>query len=111
VAYVRKEEDAVGLAYPLSKVWAAIPEVLNSLGWTVERVDDVIHRVRAKARASFVAWVPVDEVSVFVIDAVRVDKNATRVSVAAETSGSVADYGRTRKRVDLFFQQLRKQLT
>lgn len=111
MVYVRKEEDAMGLAYPLSKVWAAIPKALNSLGWTVERVDDVIHRVKAKAKASLVAWVPVDEVSVFVVDAVRVDKNTTRVSVTAETSGALADYGRTRKRVDLFFQELRKQLT
>jgi hypothetical protein len=110
VAYVKKEEDAIGLAYPLSKVWASIPKALNSLGWKVERIDNIIHCVKAKAKASLMAWVPIDEVSVFVIDAVSINKNTARVSVTGETSSALADYGRTRKRINLFFQELQKQL-
>lgn len=110
MAYVRKEEDTIGLAYPLNKVWRAIPKALNSLGWKVERIDDITHRVKAKTRASLMSWG-----SVFLIDAVPIDENTTRVSVAAETAvttvTAIVDFGRTRQWIKLFLDELRKQLS
>jgi len=100
----------IELAYPLKKVWAAIPKALVSLGWNVELIDDIAHRVEAKTKTSLMAWG-----SVFLIDVVPIDKNTTRVSVVAETAvttvTALADYGRTRQRIELFFQELQKQLS
>jgi hypothetical protein len=110
VAWVRKGEDMIELAYPLKKVWAAIPKALVSLGWNVELIDDIAHRVKAKTKTSLMAWG-----SVFLIGVVPIDKNTTRVSVVAETAvttvTALVDYGRTRQRIELFFQELQKQLS
>jgi hypothetical protein len=109
MAYLRKEKETVEIAYPLSKVWAAVPKALEGLGWILEQIDDTVHHVKAKTTAGFVSWS-----SVFVIDAVPVDEKKTRVSVAAETPvttiTAVVDFGRTRQRIDLFFAALANQL-
>jgi len=110
VAYVRREENMMELTYPLKKVWAVIPKALVSLRWNVEVIDDTAHRVKAKTKTSLMAWG-----SVFLIDAVPIDNNTTRVSVVAETAVTtitgLVDYGRTRQRIELFFQELQKQLS
>jgi uncharacterized lipoprotein len=110
MAYVRKKEITLELAYPLNKVWRAIPKALNSLGWKVECIDDITHRVRAKTKTNLMAWG-----SVFLIDAVPMDESTTRVSVAAETPvttvTALVDYGRTWQRIELFLEELRKQLS
>jgi hypothetical protein len=110
VAYLRKEKETVEIAYPLGKVWAAIPEALISLEWTVEQVDDTVYHVKAKTKAGFISYP-----SLLLIDAVAVDEKTARVTVTAETPvttiTSIADFGRTRDRIELFFEALAKQLT
>jgi len=110
VAYVRREESMIELPYPLKKVWSRVPKTLVSLGWSVELVDDAAHRVKVKTRSSLMAWG-----SVFLIDAVAVNEKTTRVSVAAETPVTaitgLVDFGRTGQRIDLFFQELQRQLS
>jgi hypothetical protein len=53
--------------------------------------------------------------SVLIIDGAAVDKKTSRVKVTAETPvttiTSIADFGRTRERIDQFFEALAKQLT
>jgi hypothetical protein len=109
MAYVRKEEDTIELAYSLNKVWRAIPEVLKSLGWKVEHIDNMAHRVKARTRSSLMSWG-----SVFLINAMLVDESTARVSVAAETVvttvTALVDFGRARRLIDLFLEELRKQL-
>ena len=110
MAYLRKEREMVEIAYSLNNVWTAIPKVLTSLEWGVEQIDDTAHHVKAKTKAGLMSWS-----SVLLIDAVPVDKNTTRVSVAAETPvttiTAMVEFGRTRQRIDLFFTELEKQLT
>jgi hypothetical protein len=110
MAYLRKEKETVEIDYPLDKVWAAIPKGLNSLDWTAEQVDDTAHHVKAKTKASFLSYA-----SVLLIDAVAVDEKTARVTVTAETPvttiTSVVNFGRTRDRIELFFEALAKQLT
>jgi len=109
MAYLRKEKETVEIGYSLNKVWTAIPKVLTSLESNIEQIDDTAHHVKAKTKAGLMAWS-----SVLLIDAVPVDKNTTRVSVAAETPVTtitvMIDFGRTRQRIDLFFTELAKQL-
>lgn len=109
MAYVRREQNMVELAYPLKKVWTVIPKALDTVGCNVELVDDNAHRVKAKTSTSLMAWG-----SVLLIDVLSVDKNTTRVSVRAETPvttvTALVDYGRTRQTIELFFRELKKQL-
>lgn len=110
MAYLRKEKETFEIDYPLPKIWRAIPKALTSLEWTVDEVDDAAHHVKAKTKAGFMAYS-----SVLQIDAVPVDKKTARVTVTAETPvttiTSIADFGRTTHRIDLFFEALSKQLS
>ena len=110
VAYLRKEKETFEIDYPLGKIWVAIPKALASLEWTVEEIDYTAHHVKAKTKAGFMSYA-----SVLIIDAVAVDKKTARVKVTAETPvttiTSIADFGRTRDRIELFFDALAKQLT
>lgn len=109
MAYLRKEKETVEIAYPLNKVWTTIPKALASLEWNVEQIDEIAHHVKVKTKAGPMSWS-----SVLLIDAVPVDENTTRVSVAAETPvttiTAIVDFGRTRQRIDQFFAALAKQL-
>ena len=110
MAYLRKENETVEIDHPLDKVWAAVPKVLASIEWTVEETDDTKHHIKAKTKGGFMSYP-----STLIIDAVAVDKKTARCKVTAETPvttiTSIADFGRTRDRIDLFFEALAKQLT
>jgi hypothetical protein len=110
MAYLRKEKETFEIDYSLLKIWRAIPKVLASLEWAIDEIDDAAHHVKAKTKAGFMAYS-----SVLLIDAVPVNKKTARVTVTAETPvttiTSIADFGRTQHRVDLFFEALAKQLS
>jgi hypothetical protein len=109
MAYLRKEKETVEISYPLGRVWEAIPKALISLEWKVEEIDDTKHHVKVKTKAGFMSYS-----SVLVIDAVHVDEKTARVSIVAETPvttiTSIADFGRTRDRIESFIEELAKQL-
>jgi ribosome-associated translation inhibitor RaiA len=110
MAYLRKQKETFEIDYPLPKIWKAIPKALASLEWTVNDIDNLAHHVKAKTKAGFMAYS-----SVLLIDAVPVSKKSARVTVTAETPvttiTSIADFGRTLHRIDLFFEALAKQLS
>ena len=110
LAYLRKEKETFEIDYPLTKIWAAIPKALASLEWTIEEIDDDAHHAKAKTTKGFMSYA-----SVLTIDAAPVDKKTARVTVTAETPvttiTSIADVGRTQHRIDLFVEELAKQLT
>lgn len=109
MAYLRKKKETVEIDYPLGKVWAAIPKALDILEWIEEEIDDTTHHIRAKTKGGFMSYP-----SLLIIDARAVDEKTARVEVSAETPvttiTSVADFGRTRDRIELFFEALAKQL-
>ena len=109
MAYLRKEKDTVEIDYPLDKVWAAVPKALASLQWTIEEKDDAAHHAKVKTEGAFLSYP-----SVLMIDAVAVDEKTARFKVTAETPvttiTAMADFGRSRDRIDLFFEALAKQL-
>lgn len=109
MAYLHKEKETVEISHALGRVWEAISKALTSLEWKVEEIDDMKHHVKVKTKAGFMSYS-----SVLVIDAVLVDEKTTRVSIVAETPvttiTSLTDFGRARDRVELFINELAKQL-
>jgi len=109
VAYLRQEKETVEIDYPLSKVWEAMPKALALLEWTIEQSDDEAHHAKVKTKSAFLSYS-----STLIIDAVPVNEKKCRVTVKAETPvttvTSIADFGRSRERIDLFFSALAKQL-
>ena len=109
MAYLRKEEDTVEIDHSLSDVWTAIKNVLTSLDWSIEQVDEAEHRVKAKTKAGPMSWS-----SMLLIEVVPVNENTTRVSVAAETPVTtivaIVDFAQGMRRIGLFFTELAKQL-
>lgn len=109
MAYLRKEKETVEIDYSINRIWTAISKVLANLEWSVDQIDDTAHHVKAKTKTSFMSWG-----SLVLIDAVPVDKNTTRVSVAAETPvttiTAIVYFGQARHRINLFFAALEKEL-
>jgi carbon monoxide dehydrogenase subunit G len=109
MAYLRKEKETVEIDYPLAKVWAAIPEVLASLEWKTEQIDDAAHQATVKTKAGFISYS-----STLTIYGVSVDEKKCRITVHGETPittiTAVADFGRTSDRVELFFETLAKRM-
>ena len=109
MAYLRKEKETVEIDYSLSEVWTVIPEVLASLEWKIEQIDDSAHHAKVKTKAGFMSYA-----STLAIDGVPVDEKKCRITVQGETPvttiTAVADFGRTSDRIHLFFETLAKRL-
>ena len=110
MAYLRKEDETVEIDYPLDKVWSAVPKALANLEWDIEESDDAKNQIKAKTKGGFMSYP-----SRLIIDAAAVNEKTARVKVTAETPvttiTSIADFGRTQDRIDLFFEALANQLT
>lgn len=109
MAYLRKEEETFEIDYPLDKVWSAIPKALASLEWSIEETDNNIHHVKAKTKGAFMSYPSALKIKVMLID-----EKTARCKVTAETPvttiTSIADFGRTRDRINQFFEALARQL-
>jgi hypothetical protein len=110
VAYLRKEKQTFEIDYPLSEVWAAIPDVLSTLQWKAEQMDDATHKAKIKTTPGFMAYS-----SRLTIEGVVVDEKKCRITVEGETPvttiTSLTDFGRTSDRVALFFETLAKRMS
>jgi hypothetical protein len=109
MAYLRKEDEKVEIDHPLEKVWLAAQKALATLQWNVEQIDETAHRIRAKTQAGFMSYS-----SLLFIEMMSVSENKTKMSVHAETTittiTSVANFGQTRRRMNMFFEELARQL-
>ena len=109
MAYLRNEKENLEVDYPLEKIWAAIPEVIKILEWTIEEKDDAAHKAKVKTKGGFMAYG-----SILNIEVTSVDENTTRLSINAETPvttiTSIIDFGRTRDRMGQFIEILAKQM-
>jgi hypothetical protein len=109
VAYLRKQKTTFEIDYPLAEVWAAIPEVLKSLEWTTEEMDDAAHRAKVKTKPGFMSYR-----SKLTIEGAAVNEKKCRITVESETPvttiTSIADFGRTSDRVELFFETLARRM-
>ena len=109
MAYLRKEEETVEIDHPLSKVWVGIQQVLASLDWTTEQINETEHRVKAKTKAGPMSWS-----SILQINVTPVDEKTTRVLVKSETPVTMIvgmiDFAQGKRRIGQFFAELAKQL-
>jgi hypothetical protein len=109
MAYLRNEKETVEIDYPLAEVWAAIPEVIASLEWKMEQIDDAVHHATVKTKGGFMSYG-----STLTIDGMPVDETKCRVTVHGETTvttiTALADFGRASDRIQLFFETLAKRL-
>jgi uncharacterized lipoprotein len=107
MAYAREENDKLEVSYPLEKIWEAIPKAIDMLEWKILETDHSKHYFKIKTRAGFLAYPSTMKVDLEVID----EKN-TKLTVAVETPvttiTSIADYGRSRERIEQFIVMLAK---
>ena len=75
MAYLRNEKENLEVYYPLEKIWAAIPEVVKILEWTIEEKDDAAHKAKVKTKGGFMAYS-----STLDIEVTSVDEKTTRMS-------------------------------
>ena len=109
VAYLRKEKQTFEIDYPLAEVWAAILDVLNSLQWTIEQMDNEAHRAKIRTKHGFMSYS-----SNLDIEGQTVDDKKCRITVQGETPvttiTALADFGRTSDRIQLFFETLARRM-
>ncbi|HCW06837.1 MAG TPA: hypothetical protein DGG95_05675 [Cytophagales bacterium] len=107
MAYLREEKENLEVSYPIKILWDKIPKALEKLKWTTEEKEEAKFHLTVKTKGAFLSYS-----STMMIDLIVVDKNTTKMSIAAETPvttiTSIADYGRTRERIDMFVTTLAK---
>ena len=106
---MRKETETVEIDYPLEKVWKNIPKALKELEWSIESIDEKTRQVKAKTPKGYILWSTALQLDVF-----SVDNKTTRIKATSETPfttiSSIVDLGRSKRRTELFFAALAKQL-
>ncbi len=109
MAYTRNEQEKLEISYPMEDIWRAIPKAVETLGWTITEKDDQTHKLKLKTKAGFLSYS-----TIFNVELSSVDKDTSRMSIAAETPvttiTAMADFGRTQDRVDAFVVTLAKQM-
>lgn len=106
MAYLRDEKEKLEIDYPLEKVWAAVPDAVAMLQWTIQEKDDEAHKAKLKTKGGFLSYS-----TIILLEVKEVDEK-TQMFLNAETPvttiTSMADFGRTRDRVDQFIEALAK---
>jgi len=109
MAYVREEKQTFEIDYSLEKVWAAIPQAIKTLDWTIEATDNQAYKIKIKSRPGFFAYS-----SILNVELKSVDEKTVKLSINGETPvttiTSIADFGRTRDRLEQFVDTLAKEL-
>ena len=109
VAYLRQEKETYEIDYPIDEIWKAMPKATKKLKWQLEQADNEKHQAKVKTKAAFLSYS-----SILIVDAVAVNEKMCRVTVQAETPvttiTAVADFGRTRDRIEMFFAVLAEQM-
>jgi len=109
MAYVREEKQTFEIDYSLEKVWAAIPQTIKTLDWTIEATDDQAYKLKIKSKPGFFSYS-----SILNVEIKSVDEKTAKLAINAETPvttiTSIADFGRTRDRLEEFVETLAKEL-
>jgi hypothetical protein len=107
MAYAREENDKLEVSYPLAKIWEAIPKAIEMMDWTILETNNSKHYLKIKTKGGFISYSSTMKVYLEVID----EKN-TKLNVAVETPvttiSAMADYGRSRERIEQFVVTLAK---
>ena len=105
MAYLREEKETLEVAYPLAAVWEAIPKAVANIEWAIQETSEETHTVKIKTKGAFLSYP-----SKLTVNLSKVDEKTTRMTVSGETPvttiTSVADYGRTRERIEVLVATL-----
>jgi hypothetical protein len=107
MAYLREESEKVEVDYPIKALWDSIPKAVANLEWSIQESDEEKFHCLIKTKGAFLSYG-----STMKVDLTVVDENTTRMLISAETPvttiTSVADFGRTRDRIEMFVITLSK---
>jgi uncharacterized lipoprotein len=107
MAYLREEKENLEVSYPLNTVWEAIPKAIAKIEWTIQETNEETHTVKIKTKGAFLSYP-----SKLIVKLSKVDEKTTKMSITGETPvttiTSVADYGRTRERIEVLVATLSK---
>jgi len=107
MAYLREENEVLEVSYPHEAVWEAIPKAVAKIEWTIQETNEETHTLTIKTKGAFLSYG-----SKLTVNLSKIDEKTTRMSVKGETPvttiTSVADYGRTRERIEVFVATLSK---
>jgi hypothetical protein len=105
MAYLREEKESYEIDYPITQVWANISKAVKQLQWEIQKIDNTNHKATIKTKGAFLSYG-----STLYIDAKEVNEKTTHMNINAETPvttiTSVADFGRTRDRLEVFIAEL-----
>ena len=109
MAYLRSEKEDLEISYSLDSIWVAIPKAVKALQWSIEEKDDKAHKAKLKTKSGFMSYS-----SILYLEAKSEGEKTTRMAINAETPvttiTSMADFGRTRDRVEAFIIMLAKEM-
>ena len=110
MAYLREDKESMEVSYPVESIWQAIPKAIAQLEWTIEETDENTHHLKIKTKGAFLSYG-----STMKVDLTAINEKTTKMSINAETPvttiTSMADYGRTRERIDAFVGTLAKLMS
>ena len=105
MAYLREEKETLEVSYPLNAVWQAIPRAVAKVGWIIEETKEQSHYVKIKTKGGFLSYASNIEVNLS-----QVDEKTTKMIISGQTPvttiTSVADYGRTKERIEVLVATL-----
>lgn len=107
MAYAREEKETLEVSYPINVLWEAIPKAVAKIEWTIQESNEENHHVKIKTKGAFLSYGSKIEVTL-----TKIDEKTTKMAISAETPvttiTSVADYGRTKERVEVLVATLSK---
>ncbi len=110
MAYLKEQTENLEVSYPINAIWEAIPKVIAKLDWKIQKKDDATYRLTVKTKGGFISYA-----STLKVELTAIDAETTKLYMVAETPvttiTSVADYGRSRERIDQFVVELGKLMT
>ncbi len=109
MAYVREEKENLEVDYSLNELWVNLPKAVKQLNWTIQEKNQEKYHLAIKTKGGFLSYP-----SKLIVDLTEVNEKATRMNIMAETPvttiTSMADYGRTRDRIEQLVVTLAKIL-
>ncbi len=110
MAYLRDEKETFEIDYALDAIWAAVPKAAKALEWKVVEKNDEKHTAKVKTKGGFLSYS-----TTLLIEAKSTDEKTTRMSISGETPvttiTAMADFGRTKDRIEFFVTALATQMS
>ncbi|MDR0372448.1 MAG: hypothetical protein LBI79_02635 [Nitrososphaerota archaeon] len=109
MAYLRSENEKLEIDYSAEEIWTVIPPAVETLQWKIQEKDETNYRLKIKTKGAFLSYG-----SMLIVEIVSVDERKCRMTITGETPvttiTAMADFGRTRDRIDSFIEAIVKAI-